>query len=43
VLLLRNKDQLEQSAPKFHNLPLCRQRSGHERTAISSLHDTRTV
>jgi len=43
MLLLRNKDQQLNNPRASFATCLCSQRSGQERTAISSLHDTRTV
>jgi len=43
MVLLRNKNQQQNNSLASYATCLCRQRSRHERTANSLLHDTRTV
>jgi len=43
MILLRNKDQQQNNPLASFAICLSRQRSGHERIAISLLHNTRTV
>jgi len=43
MLLIHNKDQQQNNPLASLETCLCRQTSGHESTASSPLHDTKTV